>query len=99
MLDLAGAMEDAGSEFTKMWNQEHAVHLLNELLKAVAPEFSPKSIDIFRRLAINSESVDVVARELKMTKNACIVARSRVFRRLKSVDDEAFGPGEGFLTR
>ena len=97
MLDMANSMADSSSEFTKLWNQQHAAHVLEELLKAVTPEFSAKSIEIFRRLAINNESVDCVARDLEMTKNACVVARSRVFRRLRSVADEVFGPDEGLF--
>lgn len=97
MLDMADAMEDASSEFTSLWNQQHAVHVVEELLKAVTPEFSAKSIEIFRRLAMNHEPVDVVAVDLKMTKNACVVARSRVFRRLRTASDEVLGPDEGLF--
>lgn len=90
MLDLASAMEDASSELTKAWNEEHAQHVLDELLKAVAPEFTEKSINVFRQLAVDNKPVEDVARELGMTKNACVVARSRVFRRLKAIANELF---------
>ena len=97
MLDLANAMADGKSEFTMMWNQEHARHVLNELLKAVAPEFSPQTMEIFERLAIEDESVDSVAAAFETTANACFIARSRVLKRLKSVMRELFGEEEGLF--
>lgn len=97
MLDLASAMEDPKSEFTSLWNHEHARHLLNELLMAVAPEFSPNSIEAFKRLAIDDEAVDDVARDLEMSVNACFVARSRVLKRRKAVLRELFGEDEGLF--
>ncbi len=90
MLDLAAKMEDPHGEFTHIWNRDHARHVVEELLTAVTPEFTAKSIEIFRRLAIDQESVGKVAADLGMTKNAVVVARSRVFRRLKSVAETHF---------
>ena len=90
MLALAAEIEDPRGEFTKVWNRDHARHVIEELLKAVEPELSSKSIDIFRRLAVNEESVATVAADLGMTRNAVVVARSRVFKRLKSVAKQLF---------
>ena len=91
MLDLVHEVLDERSEFTQLWNREHARHLLEELLKAVAPEFSATTILAFRRLAIDESAVDEVASELGLSSNACFVARSRVLRRLKCVQGELFG--------
>ena len=96
MLCLAAEMEDPHGDFTRIWNSKHTEHLLDELIKAVTPEFTAKSIDIFRRLAIQRESVEAVATELGMTKNACIVSRSRVFKRLKQVAAELFADEDVF---
>ena len=95
--DLVEAMRDSRSAFTIMWNQEHARHVLDQLLKAVSPEFSPKTIEVFERLAIHDQPVNDVARDLEMSANACFVARSRVFRRLKIVMHELFGDDEGLF--
>ena len=95
MLDLAHAMEDRNSEFTKTWNRAHSRHVLDELLKAVAPDFTPQSIEVFNRLALQSEPVDQVAESLGITVNACFIARSRVLKRLKAVRQEVFGDDQG----
>ena len=95
MLDLAHAMEDRNSGFTKTWNREHTRHVLDQLLKAVAPEFTPQSIEVFQRLALQSEPVDQVAESLEISVNACLIARSRVLKRLKSVRQEVFGEDHG----
>jgi RNA polymerase sigma-70 factor (ECF subfamily) len=94
---LIELLEDANSDFTHMWNREHAHHVLNELLKAVAQDFAPSSIEAFRRLALNDESVDDVARDLGMTTNACFIARSRILKRLRELLRELFGDDEGLL--
>lgn len=95
--ELIQSMEDPNSEFTRIWNREHAHHVLNELLKAVTPDFTPKSIECFRRLALNDENADDVARELNMSTNACFIARSRVLKRLRELLSELFGDDEGLL--
>ena len=95
--DLVKSMEDPNSEFTRMWNREHAHHVLNELLKAVTPDFKPRSIEAFRRLALNDENVDDVARDLDMSTNACFIARSRVLKRLRELLRELFGDDEGLF--
>ena len=90
ILDLANEMEDASSRLTQVWNREHARHVVEQLLQAIKPEFTAKSIDVFRQLAVESRPIDDVAQQFDMTKNACVVARSRVFRRLKTIADELF---------
>ena len=92
---LIQGMEDAKSDFTRKWNQEHARHVVDEILKGLAPEFSEKSIEIFRRLAIQEEAVEQVAQELETTTNACFIARSRVLKRVKAVLIELFRHNEG----
>lgn len=94
MLDVVRDMEDARGDFTMMWNREHARHVLDELLKAIAPEFSSNTLRAFQRLAIDDASVDDVAGELGITVNACFIARSRVLKRLKTVLREVFGEEE-----
>ena len=96
MHNLALELEDPCGEFTQMWNREHARHVLEELLRAVEPEFTPKSIDIFHRLAVQGEPVDRVAEDTSTSRNACLVARSRVLRRLREVAGEYFGGEELF---
>jgi len=95
MLDLALQLEGS-AEFTRMWNREHAKHVLEELLRAVEPEFTPKSIEIFRRLAIQREPVEQVVEATSTAKSACLVARSRVLRRLRDVANNYFGSDEIF---
>ena len=88
---LIESMEDPRSDFTRMWNREHAEHVMGTLLDEVASEFSPKTVEVFRRLAIHEEEIDEVSRDLDMTPNACFIARSRVLKRLREMLVELFG--------
>ena len=90
-------LEDPTSDLTRMWNREHSEHVLGTLLDEVVDEFSSKNIEVFRRLAINEEKVDDVAKDMEMTVNACFIARSRVLRRLRELLHELFGEDHGLL--
>ena len=95
--DLIQAMDDPKSGFTQLWNRQHACHVVDILLDRIGSEFSPKTIEAFKRLALQDETVDSVAEDLEMTTNACFIARSRVVKRLKTVTQEMFGTDEGLL--
>jgi RNA polymerase sigma-70 factor (ECF subfamily) len=95
--ELIQVVEDPHSGFTESWNREHAQHVLDRLLEKVAEEFAPQSIEIFRRLSLNVEAVDDVARGLGLTANACFITRSRVLKRLRELVRLLFGEDEGLL--
>lgn len=94
---LIQSLEDPGSDFTMIWNRQHAEHVLGFLLDSIAGEFNPKTIEAFRRLAILEESTDDVSRKLSMTINACLIARSRVLKRLRQKLRELYGEEAGFF--
>ena len=85
MVDLVNAMEDPKSHFTEMWDRDHDRYVLEQLLKIAEPDFSANTTAVFRRVAIQGEALDDVARDLDMTANACLIARSRVMRRLREI--------------
>ena len=84
-------LEDGQSELSQLWNQEHSHYMVELLLKAAESDFEPRTIEIFRRLALSKVPVDAVAHEFKTTPNACFIARSRVMKRLKELSREKFG--------
>jgi len=86
---------DAGSELTRLWEQQHDRHVLQKLLSDISPDFDPKTMQAFRRLAIDDTPPQQVADELGMSVGAVYTAKSRVVRRLRAVaeglvDDESF---------
>lgn len=93
--DLIQSMGDPRSELTRVWNQQHARHTLEMLLASVAPDFAFKTMEAFRRLAIDEEPTAQVALELGMSRNACVIARSRVLKALRQRFEELFGEDDG----
>ena len=68
----------------RQWDQEHDEYVLRELLRLVACEFEPRTMQAFRRLALGGESPEDVAQELGMSVGAVYVAKSRVLRKLRA---------------
>ena len=67
------------------------------LLESINNDFNEKTIRAFRALAIEEKPADQVAEELGMTSNACLIARSRVLKKLRERLREMFGDDEGFF--
>ena len=88
--ELARQLDDATSDLSRIWNYEHDRQLLESLLKRVAKQFSPTSMQAFRRVMIEQQSIDDVSAELEITINAIRIAQSRILRALRS-------EGEGLL--
>jgi RNA polymerase sigma-70 factor (ECF subfamily) len=77
-------LEDEHSELSQLWDEQHDRHVLQELLRQAAAEFEPKTMQAFRRLALDGVPAQQVADELGMSVGAVYVAKSRVVRRLRS---------------
>jgi RNA polymerase sigma-70 factor (ECF subfamily) len=88
---LIEELQDAHSELSQIWNREHAHHVVGLLLEAVRKDFEPKTIEVFKQLALLKAPVDDVARRFEITPNACFIARSRVMKRLKVLSRDIFG--------
>ena len=83
-------LEDADSELSRQWDQEHDRHLLERLIEMVSSEFQPNTMQAFRRVVLQSENVEQVASDLGITVNAIRISQSRVLASLRRV-------GEGFI--
>jgi RNA polymerase sigma-70 factor (ECF subfamily) len=81
-------LEDAESDLSRVWDQEHDAHVAARLLDMIEPEFQPSTWQAFKRTALDGARAPDVAAELGMTVKAVVVAKSRVLKRLR---DEARG--------
>lgn len=70
------------------WEQEHDQHVLQQLLNIVKPRFTISTWTAFRRLFFDGEPVQEISRELGISENAVLIAKSRVLRCLR---EEAAG--------
>jgi RNA polymerase sigma-70 factor (ECF subfamily) len=65
------------------WEREHDEHILRQLMNLVEPEFTATTWAAFRGQVSGQISPVQVARELGITVNAALIAKSRVLRRLR----------------
>lgn len=77
----AAAVTDAALE--DLWNREHNEWVMRRLMKLVEPEFLASTWRAFGRQVLDQVSPSEVARELGITVNAVLIAKSRVLRRLR----------------
>ena len=75
--------EDPTSGLSRLWNHEHDRVVLQQLWESVRPRFSEKTCAAFRRQVIDGMSASDVAKELEMTVNAVLIAKSRVLKELR----------------
>lgn len=76
-------LADPASEFSRQWSREYNHHLVRGLLQLVQAEFAPASMQAFRRLVLDEVPAAAVAKELGMSVNAVLIAKSRVLARLR----------------
>jgi RNA polymerase sigma-70 factor (ECF subfamily) len=74
---------DPNSDLNQQWDQEHDRYVLRCLLELVEQEFEPKTLQAFRRLALDGASGAEVAQELGLSVAAVYVAKSRVLQRIR----------------
>jgi RNA polymerase sigma-70 factor (ECF subfamily) len=82
-LEQLAQLADPDSALSRLWDQEHDRHVLQRLLRLIEPEFAPATWEAFRRLTLEDGRAADVARELGVTVNAVLLAKSRVLRRLR----------------
>jgi RNA polymerase sigma-70 factor (ECF subfamily) len=76
-------LADPNSDLSRVWNEEHDRHVAHTLLKAIRPDFEPKTWQAFERTTLHGAKPADVAKELGMSVNAVFIAKSRVLRRLR----------------
>jgi RNA polymerase sigma-70 factor (ECF subfamily) len=80
---LLEQLEDPHSELSRIWDREHDQIIVRRAMELIEPEFTPSTWQAFRRLAVDGAAVDAVAAELGLSANAVLIAKSRVFSRLR----------------
>jgi RNA polymerase sigma-70 factor, ECF subfamily len=73
---------------TESWEQEHDDFVIKQLMDLVSSEFAQTTWLAFQRQVVDGHSAANAARELGITTNAALIAKSRVLKRLR---EEAAG--------
>jgi RNA polymerase sigma-70 factor (ECF subfamily) len=76
-------LADDGGGLSRVWDEQHDRHVLHALMEQVRPEFTESSWQAFRRVTLDGAAARDVAKELGVTVNAVLIARSRVLARLR----------------
>jgi RNA polymerase sigma factor (sigma-70 family) len=83
VFDQLQQLEDPASELTTQWELEHDRHVVARLLALIEPDFQAVTFDAFRRVMLLGNTPAVVAREIGMSVNAVLLAKSRILARLR----------------
>ena len=81
--DFLSQLEDPNSDLTREWNLDHDRHVSLKLLQMVKCDFEPTTWDAFSRFALDGKPAAAVGRELGISENAVVLAKSRVLNRLR----------------
>jgi RNA polymerase sigma-70 factor (ECF subfamily) len=81
-------LEDPASALTREWERDHDRHVFKKLLATVRPDFEPRTWEAFVHFGLEGKSASEVARDLALTENAVVLAKSRILKRLR---EEAAG--------
>lgn len=81
-------LADEQSESSRQWDRQHDQNLVNRLLRLVAADFAPATMQAFRAFVVEERPAAVVARELGITEGAVWTAKSRVLKRLRQAAQE-----------
>jgi len=98
---MLAELEDPNSEMTQRWNEQHDVHVLQQITNSIASEFSEQSMQIFRRHVIQQVPAATVAEQFQLSVAGVYQVKSRVLRRLRDeaegllVTDDVEGGGSG----
>jgi RNA polymerase sigma-70 factor (ECF subfamily) len=76
-------LEDPSSALSLQWDRDHDRQVSHKLLDLVKNDFEPTTWEAFVRFALHGEPAAAVARELGMSENAVLLAKSRILKRLR----------------
>lgn len=77
-------LEDYRGELADRFEAEHDAFVLRRLMELIEPEFTSSTWNAFLGQAIDGRPASDMAKELGITVNAALVAKSRVLKRLRS---------------
>ncbi|MFI5456962.1 MAG: RNA polymerase sigma factor [Isosphaerales bacterium] len=76
-------LADPTSELSQSWDEEHDRHVTKRLLASIRLEFQPATWRAFELQVQDGQPASEVARELSLSVNAVLIAKSRVLKRLR----------------
>jgi RNA polymerase sigma-70 factor (ECF subfamily) len=76
-------LADPASDLNRLWDRQHDKHVARTLLALIRPEFAATTWEAFQRLVIDGQATADVAKDLNLTPNAVMIAKSRVLARLR----------------
>ena len=76
-------LADPTSALSQAWDEEHDRHVTKTLLESIRLEFQPATWQAFERQVQDGHPASNVARELGLSENAVLIAKSRVLKRLR----------------
>jgi RNA polymerase sigma-70 factor (ECF subfamily) len=76
-------LEDPNSELSREWDQDHDRHVSQKLLLLVKNDFTPATWDAFCQFALEGNPAGEVAKNLGISENAVLLAKSRILKRLR----------------
>lgn len=80
---MLAQLEDPESDLSRAWDLDHDRHVWQKLQQIVRADFEPATWEAFRRFGIEGKPARAVAKELGLSENAVLLAKSRVLRRLR----------------
>lgn len=70
-------------DLESQWELEHDRYCLKRLLELIRPEFTLSSWQAFQAVVIEGKTPEQAAEQLNISVNAVVIAKSRIFRRLR----------------
>jgi RNA polymerase sigma-70 factor, ECF subfamily len=83
--ELLAELADPASPLSRQWDQEHDVYVVHRLLEQVASDFEPSTLRAFEQVTLEGRKSAQVATELNLSRNAVLLAKSRVLQRLREL--------------
>src|SRR6185369_16900924 len=84
--DIANMLDqlvDPNSSLSRLWDQQHDQHVARRLMELIQPQFEATTWQAFRCVVLDGRKAAEVARELGLSVNAVLLAKSRVLSRLR----------------
>lgn len=76
-------LADPAGDLSAEWDRDHDRHVFARLEEVIRPDFTDATWAAYRRFAVDGAPAERVAAELGLTRNAVVLAKSRVLRRLR----------------
>jgi RNA polymerase sigma-70 factor (ECF subfamily) len=82
-LQRLNELEAPESELSRLWEREHDEYLAGRLMRCVQGDFSSTTWQAFQRHVLEGQSAAQVARDLDLSVDSVLAAKSRILRRLR----------------